>query len=471
VPDVQALHDLREEISFVDESVLLRNTERAVFNTWVEEGGHPLKVTLTYADPAANPAASIHRINDLTVKVTSPSGTVYWGNHGLLQGNWSRPDGEPDTIDTVENVFVESPESGLWLVEVIASELIEDGHVETPELDADFALVVSGGSIESCRDDGVVSLDRPAYTCQDRVRVRVVDCGPNLDRQAVDAITVTVDSDSEPEGELLELTETGPDTATFSGTLPLDESDGPGTLLVADQDTVTAVYVDADDGQGGSDVPKTDSAPIDCTAPEISGVQTTEVGGHFATVSFDTNETARGTVRYGDQVIRGSRGTETGGAIASSAEVAQAEALRARIGLLGHAALLYPDLTPRENLGLFAELYRMDAPTQAVDEALDRFDLGGFADRPARTLSRGQLQRAALARALVHRPDLLLLDEPSTGLDPRSNDRLVAEVEVERARGAVIVLVTHDPALAERVATRRLRMHRGRLLAAAEAPG
>jgi hypothetical protein len=299
VPDVQALYDLRDEISFVDESVLLENTERAVFNTWVEGGAHPLKVTLTYADPAGNPAASIHRINDLTVKVTSPSGTVYWGNHGLLEGNWSRPDGDPDTIDTVENVFVESPESGLWLVEVIASELIEDGHVETPELDADFALVVSGGSIEACRDDGVVSLDRPAYTCQDRASVRVVDCGPNLDPQEVDAITVTVDSDSEPEGELLELTETGPDTATFSGTLPLDESDGPGTLWVADQDTVTAVYVDADDGQGGSDVPKTDSAPIDCTAPEISGVQTTEVGGHFATVSFDTDETARGTVRYG----------------------------------------------------------------------------------------------------------------------------------------------------------------------------
>jgi len=179
----------------------------------------------------------------------------------------------------------------------------------------------------------------------------------------------------------------------------------------------------------------------------------------------------RGTVRYGDQVIRGSRGTATAGAIATSAEVAQAEALRARIGLLGHAALLYPDLTPRENLGLFAKLYRVDAPSRAVDEALDRFDLGGFADRPARTLSRGQLQRAALARALVHRPDLLLLDEPSTGLDPRSNDRLVGEVEVERARGAVIVLVTHDPALAERVATRRLRMHRGRLLSAAEAPG
>jgi len=158
----------------------------------------------------------------------------------------------------------------------------------------------------------------------------------------------------------------------------------------------------------------------------------------------------RGEVRYGDQV--------------ASAGGAGGQTLRRHVGLLGHAALAYPDLTPAENLRLFARLHRIRDPDPAVAAAIERFDLAGFADRPTRTLSRGQLQRTALARALVHAPRLLLLDEPSTGLDPRSTDRLVAEVDRERSRGAIVVVVTHDPALAERVATRRLRMDRGRLV-------
>jgi len=76
--------------------------------------------------------------------VTSPTGTNYWGNHGLIDGLWSTPGGTANTIDTVENVFVQSPQAGDWTIEVIASELVQDSHVETPAIDADYALVVSG---------------------------------------------------------------------------------------------------------------------------------------------------------------------------------------------------------------------------------------------------------------------------------------------------------------------------------------
>ena len=108
---------------------------------------------MTYADPAGVPNSSQHRINDLTLRVISPSQAVYWGNNGLLGGNWSTPGGWTNTIDTVENVFIENPEAGTWIVEVHADEINQDGHVETPDVDADFALVVSGVVSGGCPGD------------------------------------------------------------------------------------------------------------------------------------------------------------------------------------------------------------------------------------------------------------------------------------------------------------------------------
>ena len=144
LPSVQNMWDLRDQVYFVDETVVLRPFERYTVPLWVRPDQPALRCTLTYADPAALPSSSQHRINDLSLRVISPTGTVYWGNNGLLEGNWSVPDGEANTIDTVENVFVPHPEPGFWTVQVIAGEINEDGHVETPELDVDFALVVTG---------------------------------------------------------------------------------------------------------------------------------------------------------------------------------------------------------------------------------------------------------------------------------------------------------------------------------------
>jgi hypothetical protein len=99
---------------------------------------------MTYSDPPGNPSVqSQHRINDLTLKAISPSGVEYWGNNGLLTGVWSEPGGEADTKNTVECVFVENPDPGAWTIEVHADEIIQDCHVETPALDADYALVAS----------------------------------------------------------------------------------------------------------------------------------------------------------------------------------------------------------------------------------------------------------------------------------------------------------------------------------------
>ncbi|MCP3905245.1 MAG: S8 family serine peptidase [Planctomycetes bacterium] len=145
LPNVGNLYDLREKMLVVDEVDLLVNLQSIEYLVAVASDEPRLKATLVFNDPPGNPASSQARINDLSLKLTSPSGTVYWGNNGLLVGNVSSPGGLPNDIDTVENVWIEDPEPGVWTVEVIAHEIIEDAHVETPQLDADFALVVSGG--------------------------------------------------------------------------------------------------------------------------------------------------------------------------------------------------------------------------------------------------------------------------------------------------------------------------------------
>jgi hypothetical protein len=144
MPNVQNLYDLRENMYIIDESDILEPFEVGVHNVFVDSSTPALKITMTYADTPGNPAVQEqHRINDLTLKVTSPSGTVFWGNNGLLDGVWSESGGSADTKNTVECVFIENPESGSWTVEVSADEVIEDTHIETSWLDADYALVIS----------------------------------------------------------------------------------------------------------------------------------------------------------------------------------------------------------------------------------------------------------------------------------------------------------------------------------------
>ena len=136
--------------------------------------------------------------------------------------------------------------------------------------------------------------------------------------------------------------------------------------------------------------------------------------------------------------------------------------VRARLGWLGHDTLCYPDLTGRENIELAARLAGVDVAA-AWKRSAERFSLGEFASRPMRTGSRGQRQRVALARALVHQPDLVLLDEPSTGLDKASVERVERVIGEEAERGASVVMITHDATIARSVKAVRYQMDRGRL--------
>ena len=116
--------------------------------------------------------------------------------------------------------------------------------------------------------------------------------------------------------------------------------------------------------------------------------------------------------------------------------------VRGRIGYLGHSALLYRDLTLAEALRFHADLHGVEGATARISELLEVAGLSRRADQLVRTLSAGQLQRAAVCRCVLHRPDLLLLDEPGAHLDP-SGYASVAEL-IGRAAGATRVVVTHD---------------------------
>jgi ABC-type multidrug transport system ATPase subunit len=118
---------------------------------------------------------------------------------------------------------------------------------------------------------------------------------------------------------------------------------------------------------------------------------------------------------------------------------------RARMALVTHTAQVYGRLTARENLELFAELRRSAGATAiAAVPLLERLGLEHAIDRQAGTFSRGMLQRLALARALLGRPDLLLLDEPFTALDREGRSLLAKVLLEERDRGAAILLSSHD---------------------------
>jgi heme exporter protein A len=136
--------------------------------------------------------------------------------------------------------------------------------------------------------------------------------------------------------------------------------------------------------------------------------------------------------------------------------------VRGRIGLLGHEPLLYRELSARQNLRYHARLHQV--PAARVDELLDAVGLARRADDPVSTYSRGMVQRAALARAVLHEPDLLLLDEPRANLDPAA-----AEALEPLLSGRTRVITSHDPTggLAEADIALGLRDGRAALLAPA----
>ena len=117
---------------------------------------------------------------------------------------------------------------------------------------------------------------------------------------------------------------------------------------------------------------------------------------------------------------------------------------RQRIGFISHASMLYAALSARENVELAARLFGLRDPGAAAARALDAMRMTPRADAPVRSLSRGMQQRVSIARAMVHGPSVVLLDEPFTGLDAAGAAALSAALGDLRESGAALVLVTHN---------------------------
>jgi heme exporter protein A len=146
------------------------------------------------------------------------------------------------------------------------------------------------------------------------------------------------------------------------------------------------------------------------------------------------------------------------------------EQARRHIGWVAHESHCYRELSGRRNIELVAQLHGVTHANDKVERVVARVGAEPFAERPVGTLSRGQRQRIALARALVHEPGVLLLDEPWTGLDVASVERLEAVIREEVAHGSLVIAVTHGAGTAERLGARRLRIEAGRVVGDAQQP-
>ena len=141
--------------------------------------------------------------------------------------------------------------------------------------------------------------------------------------------------------------------------------------------------------------------------------------------------------------------------------------LRSRIGLLAHELYLYPELSARQNLTFFSELYGLTPAT--ADAALARAGLTDRADEDVSAFSRGMRQRLALERALLHRPRLVLMDEPFTGLDDQAVTLVSDRLRQLASDGAIVVVATHDLDVADGLVTRVALVRDGRLVSDAPA--
>ncbi len=185
-----------------------------------------------------------------------------------------------------------------------------------------------------------------------------------------------------------------------------------------------------------------------CDAGEIVALLGSNGAGKSTLLSIAATllDPSSGEVWYGD----------------ASARSAGAD-LRGRIGVLGHDLSIYPELSAAENLRFFARAYGVADVVGAVGAALRRAGLE-HRDDPCGRFSRGMRQRLALERALLHRPRLVLLDEPFTGLDDAATDALRERLRELRSDGCIVLLATHDLETIDGLADRALLLAGGKLV-------
>ena len=191
----------------------------------------------------------------------------------------------------------------------------------------------------------------------------------------------------------------------------------------------------------------------------LDGVDVDAVSGSILAV-FGPNGAGKTTLL---RALSGERKPDRGEVLLDGAAASGSDpAWRSRVALVSHRTGLYRKLTVGENLAFFAALHGIARDPEMAVRALDEVGAPELVDVPVEKLSRGQRQRAALARSLLHDPDVLFLDEPFTGLDPGGAVTLEAILSARRAAGTIVVLVTHDLHRGLKLADRAVVLRRGR---------
>lgn len=191
----------------------------------------------------------------------------------------------------------------------------------------------------------------------------------------------------------------------------------------------------------------------------VDGVDVEAASGEILVV-FGPNGAGKTTLL---RALSGERRPEAGQVFVDGSEVRGSDpAWRGRVGLVSHRTGLYLNLTVMENLRFFAAMHGSAGRRHAAADALEVTGARGLGDTRAGTLSRGQRQRVALARSLMHDPRILFLDEPFTGLDPTGAASLEAALLARKSPERIAVLVTHDLRRGLRLADRVMVMRSGR---------
>lgn len=148
LPDLTNMWNQRQNTFFLDRRQPLKPHEQKVYFVYVPPGTKSFRATMAFRDPPGSPLSSRDAVNDLSLQVTGPNRVGYWGNSGLDAANKSSGAGTRDRVNTLEQVWIDNPASGVWSINVSADQINVDGRPETPGvLDADFSLVVTGGLI------------------------------------------------------------------------------------------------------------------------------------------------------------------------------------------------------------------------------------------------------------------------------------------------------------------------------------
>jgi heme exporter protein A len=192
----------------------------------------------------------------------------------------------------------------------------------------------------------------------------------------------------------------------------------------------------------------------------VAGVSFSLAAGECLAV-FGPNGAGKTTLL---RVLAGLLKPTAGSASVSGIQLPGGALARSRIGLISHHTMLYEALSPRENVSFAARLYGIRDARSRVDDALRRMSMLERGNAPVRSLSRGMQQRVSIARAMVHSPQLVLADEPYSGLDDSGARALTALLQELRGAGTAVIIVTHNLSEGLSLASRAAVMHLGRFV-------